>query len=81
MDFVLDVKVFENLSLSLPVEAILDSEKKDLLLRSDPGSMSLLAPGQACTLVAANGSGLEHYGKGVIRSISPNGKGFIVNIT
>lgn len=80
MNFVLDVKIFENLSLSLPVEAILDSKKRDLQLKSDPGSLSLLAPGQACTLVAANGTGLESFGQGVIRSVEKNGKVCVVHL-
>ena len=79
VEFVLNVKVSNNLTVSLPVDRT-DGEPGRLFVKNDPGSSRLLEAGQACTLVAANGSGLESFGQGIIRSIEKNGKGCVVLI-
>jgi hypothetical protein len=77
---VLSVKILGNLSITLPVCQVLDSQNSRFLLKGDANFVHLIQPGQDVSLITRTENGISHLRAGSIQTISDSKQGIIVNI-
>jgi hypothetical protein len=77
---VLSVKILNNLTITIPIQRILDHKLNQVLLCPDTNSASLIKPGQEFSLISKTGKGIRHIKNGAIQSVLDDSRGLIVTI-